>query len=51
MLETSLGAITRLRDFELTTEVEAKEGEDHTPPDTWPSQGLIEIENISASYK
>lgn len=51
MLETSLGAIARLRDFETHTEVEEKAGETAIPPKNWPSRGLIEIEDLTASYK
>jgi ATP-binding cassette subfamily C (CFTR/MRP) protein 1 len=51
MLETSLGAISRLRAFETETPVEAKAGEDSEPPADWPSNGLIEIKDISVHYK
>lgn len=50
MLETSLGAISRLRDFQRTTEVEGKPWETHLPPPTWPQSGSITIENATASY-
>jgi hypothetical protein len=30
---------------------EAQEGEDVIPPDNWPLQGLIEVEDLSASYR
>ncbi|GAB7352459.1 hypothetical protein MBLNU459_g2868t1 [Dothideomycetes sp. NU459] len=50
LLETSLGAIARLRDFELETEVEEKDGEDMVPPQDWPSSGLVQIENLVAYY-
>lgn len=49
-LETSLGAIARIKNFEESTAVEAQEGEDEDAPDNWPPQGKIEIKNISASY-
>ena len=51
MLETSLGAVSRLRTFERETPVEAKDGEDREPPADWPSKGLIEIKNVSVHYK
>jgi ATP-binding cassette subfamily C (CFTR/MRP) protein 1 len=51
LLETSLGAIARLKDFEAETKVEALEGEDYKPPEDWPSRGLIEIQNVTAAYK
>lgn len=50
-LETSLGAIARLKDFEANTEVEANSYEIAVPPESWPAQGLLEIENVSAEYK
>ena len=51
MLETSLGAISRLKDFEAETEKEGKEGENINPPENWPSKGLIQIQNVTAAYK
>jgi ABC-type multidrug transport system fused ATPase/permease subunit len=51
MLETSLGAISRLKDFEAETKTEAQEGENTNPPENWPSRGLIQIQNITAAYK
>jgi len=51
VLETSLGAIARLKDFEAETKIEALEGEDSIPPENWPSRGLIEIQNVTATYK
>ncbi len=51
MLETSLGAIARLRDFENETEIEAKEGEDTNPPKDWPSLGHIEIQDVTSQYE
>ncbi|KAF4964511.1 hypothetical protein FSARC_7575 [Fusarium sarcochroum] len=47
-LETSLGAIARLKSFLKTTPNENKEGESETP-DNWP-EGSIEIDGITASY-
>jgi ATP-binding cassette subfamily C (CFTR/MRP) protein 1 len=51
VLETALGAIARLRLFEIETPVEAKEGEDFEPPEDWPSKGLIEIRDVTAYHK
>ena len=51
MLETSLGAIARLKDFETETEFEDKPCENTAPPEDWPSRGLLEIEAISVEYK
>ncbi|KAL0938516.1 ABC multidrug transporter [Colletotrichum truncatum] len=51
-LETSLGAISRLREFESKTPYEASpaEGEQKNIPPLWPSHGRLEIKNITASY-
>ena len=51
MLETSLGAVSRLRSFEKETPIEAKPGEDTEPPAIWPSKGLIEIKNVTVYHK
>jgi ATP-binding cassette, subfamily C (CFTR/MRP), member 1 len=50
-LETSLGAIARIKKFEEQTEVEAKPGEDTDAPETWPAHGRVELKGISASYE
>jgi ABC-type multidrug transport system fused ATPase/permease subunit len=50
MLETSLGAIARLKNFEAETPKEEKAGENATPPAFWPTGGSIEFKNVSASY-
>lgn len=50
ILETSIGAVSRLKSFTENTKPEDLPGEDVIPPDTWPSRGTIEIRNISASY-
>lgn len=50
MLETSIGAVSRLKTFSDTTAPEDLPGEDVVPPESWPSRGLIEIRNMSASY-
>ena len=49
-LETSLGAIARVKNFEKTTVPEDKEQEAFIPGDDWPRNGAIEFKNISASY-
>ncbi|KAF4345669.1 multidrug resistance [Fusarium beomiforme] len=49
-LETSLGAVSRLRSFSETVETENKPGEVIEPPETWPHSGSIHINNVSASY-
>ncbi|KAM0351957.1 hypothetical protein ACHAPU_002473 [Fusarium lateritium] len=49
-LETSLGAVSRLRSFSETVETENMPGEDVKPPETWPQNGSIQISKVSASY-
>ncbi|KAF4969944.1 hypothetical protein FSARC_2930 [Fusarium sarcochroum] len=49
-LETSLGAVARTREFCSTTENENLPGEMSTPPEDWPSQGHVEIQNLTAAY-
>jgi ATP-binding cassette subfamily C (CFTR/MRP) protein 1 len=50
-METSLGAIARLKMLEETTICEDKPGEDFMPDDHWPSEGLIEFRQVTASYR
>ncbi|KAI9148100.1 putative ABC multidrug transporter [Paramyrothecium foliicola] len=49
-LETSIGAIARLRAFHETVKPEDREGEVTFPPEEWPVQGKIELKGVSASY-
>ncbi|KAH8804690.1 ABC transporter-like protein [Xylogone sp. PMI_703] len=49
-LETSLGAINRLKDFVEATPDENRPTEMQGAPDNWPAYGEIEFRNISASY-
>ncbi|KAH6640025.1 P-loop containing nucleoside triphosphate hydrolase protein [Truncatella angustata] len=49
-LETSIGAIGRLRTFSDTVEPESMEGEDISPPVDWPPRGQIDFQGVSASY-
>lgn len=50
-LETSLGAIARLKWFMANTPNENRPEEIQEPPSDWPAHGLIELENVSAAYK
>ncbi|KAM0556988.1 hypothetical protein ACHAPJ_005667 [Fusarium lateritium] len=50
-LETSLGAVSRLRSFSETVESENLPGENIEPPATWPHNGSIHINKVSASYE
>ncbi|KAI1148901.1 P-loop containing nucleoside triphosphate hydrolase protein [Nemania diffusa] len=49
-LETSIGAIGRLRTFNESVEPEDKEEEELVPAENWPSKGQIELQGVSASY-
>lgn len=49
-IETSIGAVARIKQFAEATPSE-DQSEDHTqPPENWPNQGHLVIENLSASY-
>tara|TARA_R110002060_G_scaffold4213_3_gene6671 strand:+ start:125 stop:562 length:438 start_codon:yes stop_codon:yes gene_type:complete len=50
-LEISLGSISRLRSTINETPQEDKLWETFVPPTDWPSAGLIEVENVTVSYK
>lgn len=50
-LETSLGAIARVKSFEAETPSEHAAQEKTHPPLQWPSQGGIEFKHVFASYK
>lgn len=50
-LETSLGAVSRLRSFSETVATENLPGEDSEPPESWPQNGNILIDKVSASYE
>jgi ATP-binding cassette, subfamily C (CFTR/MRP), member 1 len=49
-LETSIGAVARIKNFSEETPDERLPGEDQMPPVDWPAQGSIEIRDLSASY-
>jgi len=50
-LETSIGAISRLKTFNETVKPEDQDGEDIILPEEWPSSGVIELKGVSASYE
>jgi ATP-binding cassette subfamily C (CFTR/MRP) protein 1 len=50
-METSIGAVARIRQFHAETPGENLPGEDAEPSPEWPAQGKVEIVNLSASYK
>jgi len=49
-LETSLGAIARLKAFGDTVTPEDTEEETITPPEQWPQHGAVAINGVSATY-
>lgn len=50
-LETSLGAIARLKSFLAETKAESLEIENETPPSGWPQGGSIQMTGVTAKYK
>ncbi|KAF0316332.1 ABC multidrug transporter [Colletotrichum asianum] len=49
-LETSLGAIGRLKTFGEETEREDSVGDDVIPDEAWPMNGHVDISNVDVSY-
>jgi ATP-binding cassette, subfamily C (CFTR/MRP), member 1 len=49
-LETSIGAVARIKGFSEDTGEENLPGERDTPPAWWPSRGEVKIEDVSARY-
>jgi ATP-binding cassette, subfamily C (CFTR/MRP), member 1 len=49
-LETSIGAVSRLKTFNEKVVPENLPGEDIVPPEDWPERGGIEIKGVSAAY-
>lgn len=50
-LDTSLGAVWRIKTLESTLLPENKEFEHFEPPPNWPATGSIEFREVVASYK
>lgn len=50
-METSIGAVARIKMFSAQTKVESLPQETLDPPPEWPSSGRIQITNVSASYR
>lgn len=50
VLETSIGAVSRIRSFAKTPS-EHLERESDTPPEDWPDKGGLEFKDVTASYK
>lgn len=51
LLETSMGALARIRSFTASIETENLPGEDQPAPENWPQFGGIEFRNVVASHK
>ncbi|KAJ8107918.1 hypothetical protein ONZ43_g6583 [Nemania bipapillata] len=49
-LETSLGAVARIKNFSEETPNEKLPGENQQPPQNWPAHGHIDFRDISSSY-
>lgn len=49
-IETSIGAVARIKQFSEETGEENLPGENQEPPASWPDRGEIVIEDLSASY-
>jgi ABC-type multidrug transport system fused ATPase/permease subunit len=49
-LETSIGAVSRLKSFSEDVKSENLQGEKEEPHEMWPEHGAVEIQNVSASY-
>lgn len=49
-LETSIGAVARLKTFNKNVKQEDSDEEDIVPPEQWPQSGVVELKCISASY-
>lgn len=50
-LETSIGAISRIKQFVKDTKDENLPCETHEPPENWPIRGEVRFENVDASYR
>jgi ATP-binding cassette, subfamily C (CFTR/MRP), member 1 len=51
VLETSIGAVARVKSFDETTPSEHLPEETGSLPDNWPGKGAIELSGVAASYK
>jgi ABC-type multidrug transport system fused ATPase/permease subunit len=50
-LETSIGAVARLKQLEADIKPETFPSEASKPPENWPKGGAVSFHNVSASYK
>ncbi|KAM0216210.1 hypothetical protein ACHAQI_002626 [Fusarium lateritium] len=51
ILETSLGAVARIRMFCSAAPTEQKIGEDSEPGEHWPRDGGLEVQNVDVQYE
>lgn len=49
-IETSIGAVARIKQFSEETPNESLPGEDQEPPANWPARGHVVIRGLEASY-
>ncbi|RFU74209.1 hypothetical protein TARUN_8040 [Trichoderma arundinaceum] len=49
-IETSIGAVARIKQFAEETPTESLPGEDQEPPTNWPDRGHVVIRDLEASY-
>ncbi|KAL0932221.1 ATP-binding cassette containing protein [Colletotrichum truncatum] len=49
-LEISLGAISRLKNLEAETPKEDKPHENYKPAKSWPSSGVVQLDNVTVAY-
>ena len=50
-METSIAAVTRIKNFSDDTESEHVRHDQHEPPVGWPFQGRVEFREVSAIYQ
>lgn len=50
-LETSLGAVTRIKEFTENAPVEIQPKENVEPEAAWPSQGNLQFQDVSVQYE
>lgn len=50
-LETSIGAIARLKTSNENVKPEDRDEEDIIPSEQWPQNGVVELKGVSASYE
>lgn len=50
-LETSIGAVSRLKTFSDKVQSEHQPGEELEPPTQWPQSGSMVLRNVSASHR